>query len=97
MLCDKRSPLSLKEVAVIRTEENVARPFTNFAERFPSQRTAKQEPSGGVFNGPEQQEGLQNCFPSSQGFSFCFGVGTEQYWSSRTPFVVINNTTSSRV
>lgn len=32
MLCDKRSPLSLKEVAVIRTEENVARPFTKFAE-----------------------------------------------------------------
>lgn len=38
-----KDPLSLKELALIRTKENVAGPFTNVAGCFPSQRTAKQE------------------------------------------------------
>ena len=66
-------------------------------DAFPPKEQLSRSPLRGVFNGLKQQEGLQNCFLGFQGFNFCFGVGNEQYWPSRTPFIVINNTASSGV
>lgn len=41
---DKRSPCSLKEMAVIRTEKNVARPFTTLQDASPPKKQLSRSP-----------------------------------------------------